>query len=170
MDNYIDQLEDWMTQMKRDHPYLPESFFLLRFVSGLKDNIKHDTQCHKPATLRAAYWFARKQELSYLCNTKKPTATTNTRNAPAVNLNGNFNPRENRQRNGNDRPRERSKCWYCPENWSYGHKCNDVKNLLHAIQLQGNSDNEEEVLAEPEQNQEELLVVAQLSRRNRRTN
>jgi hypothetical protein len=61
--------------MKHDHPYLPESFFLLRFISGLKDTIKHDTQCHQPATLRNAYWFARKQELSYMCNNKKTPAS-----------------------------------------------------------------------------------------------
>jgi hypothetical protein len=43
-----------------------------------------------------------------------------------------------------DRPKEKGKCWYCPENWTYGHKCTEVKNLLHAIQLQGHSDNDEE--------------------------
>jgi hypothetical protein len=45
VDNYIDQFEDWMSLMKKDHPYLTENFFLLRFLSGLKDTIKHDTKC-----------------------------------------------------------------------------------------------------------------------------
>jgi hypothetical protein len=57
-------------------------------------------------------------------------------------------PRDTRPRAPAERPRERGKCWYCPENWSYGHKCNEVKNLLHAIQLQGHSDEEEEDLVE----------------------
>ena len=41
--------------------------------------------------------------------------------------------------------------------WSYGHKCNEVKNLLHAIQLQGHSDDEEEAeVAEGCQQEQEI--------------
>jgi hypothetical protein len=32
-----------------------------------------------------------------------------------------------------------------PRNWTYGHKCNEVKKLLHAIQLQGHFDEEDEI-------------------------
>jgi hypothetical protein len=38
---YIDQYEQWMTQMKRERSYLPQDFFVDRFTSGLKDSIKH---------------------------------------------------------------------------------------------------------------------------------
>jgi hypothetical protein len=115
--HYIDQFEDWMTLMKHDHPYMRESFFLLRFISGLKDTIKHDTQCHQPATLRNAYWFARKHELSYMCNNKKPTASAK----PVTTFPANRNSvaRDNRAKPLQDKPRERGKCWYWPENWHY---------------------------------------------------
>jgi hypothetical protein len=147
VEHYIEQFEQWMLDMKRDHSYLPEGFFLLRFITGLKDTIKHDTQCHKPATLRAAYWFARKQELSYMSNKKTvggPSNRSYTGNIPARNP----IPRDTRPRPPAERPQERGKYWYCPKNWSYGHKCNEVKNLMHAIQLQGHSDEEEEDLVE----------------------
>jgi hypothetical protein len=147
VEHYIEQFEQWMLDMKRDHSYLPEGFFLLRFITGLKDTIKHDTQCHKPATLRAAYWFARKQELSYMSN-KKSLGGPSTRSYTGITPARNTLPRDTRPRPPADRPRERGKCWYCPENWSYGHKCNEVKNLLHAIQLQGHSDEEDEDLGE----------------------
>jgi hypothetical protein len=146
VDNYIDQFEDWMSLMKKDHPYLTEHFFLLRFLSGLKDTIKHDTKCHKPSTLRAAYWFARQQEQSYLSNNKKQNTTPRT--TQTNNVNKALPARDNRQRPLPDKPRERVKCWYCPENWTYGHKCDSVKTLLHAIQLQGHSDEEEEMQVE----------------------
>jgi hypothetical protein len=41
VDQYINAYESWMTQMKRGHTYLPQDFFVDRFLSGLKDNIKH---------------------------------------------------------------------------------------------------------------------------------
>ena len=56
VDAYIIAYEPWMTLMKRDRPYLPQEFFVDRFVSGLKDNIKHNVQCQKPNTLLSAYW------------------------------------------------------------------------------------------------------------------
>jgi hypothetical protein len=128
----------------------------------VKETIKHDIQCHKPPTLRAAYWFARKQEMSYLSNNKKqhtlPAKTTATQIAPKQ-----FPVKESRPRNLQEKPKERGKCWYCPEMWSYGHKCNEVKNLLHAIQLQGHSDTEEEGLGDtlqPEETHELEEVVA----------
>jgi hypothetical protein len=133
VDQYIDKFEDWMTLMKRDHQYLPESFFLLRFLCGLKDTIKHDTKCHKPASLRAAYWFARRQEQSYLANKKnlQPTAAKLSNSTPAPRP---LLPWENKAPLPT-RPRERGKCWYCPKNWTYGHKCNTVKSMLNAIEL-----------------------------------
>jgi hypothetical protein len=60
-----------MTQMKRERSYLPQDFFVDRFVSGLKDSIKHSVQCQKPATLLSAYWYARQYEKAYLSTTKK---------------------------------------------------------------------------------------------------
>jgi hypothetical protein len=33
---YIDSFEEYMINMQRDHSYLTDNFFLLRFISGLK--------------------------------------------------------------------------------------------------------------------------------------
>jgi hypothetical protein len=96
--------------------------------------------------LRAAYWFARQQEQSYLSNNKKQNTTPMT--TQTNNVNKALPARDNRQRPLPDKPRERGKCWYYPENWTYGHKCDSVKTLLHAIKLQGHSDEEEEMQAE----------------------
>ncbi|KAK1649380.1 hypothetical protein QYE76_067185 [Lolium multiflorum] len=43
---YVDAFEEWMTRMKKDHPYLPGNFFTLRFISGLKDTLKHVVITH----------------------------------------------------------------------------------------------------------------------------
>jgi hypothetical protein len=67
--NYIDLFEEYMIHMKRDHPYLTDNFFLLRFVAGLKDTVKHAVKSHNPSTLRNAYWQARQQEQAYLATT-----------------------------------------------------------------------------------------------------
>src|SRR4051812_25913591 len=125
-----------MTLMKRDHHYLPESFFLLRFLCGLKDTIKHDTKCHQPTTLRSAYWFARRQEQSYLAN-KKNISQAGNKGVQNAQVNRNLAIKENKQLPVN-KVRERGECWYCPENWTYGHKCNGVKSMVNAIELQGN--------------------------------
>jgi hypothetical protein len=144
VDNYIDQFEEWMSVMRKDHNYLTENFFLLRFLSGLKETIKHDTKCHKPATLRAAYWFARQQEQSFLANNKRTIPPTVGQNIPAYQQARAPLIRDNKPRLSLDKAREKGKCWYCPKPWSFGHKCTIVQSMLHAIQLQGHSSEEEE--------------------------
>jgi hypothetical protein len=137
VDQYINEYESWMTQMKSGRTYLPQDFFVDRFLSGLKDNIKHVVQCQKPTSLLSAYWYARQYEKSNLSNTRRlqpfqagPQA--HFRQGPV---------RDNRNREGNIRPREPQKCWYCPQNWAIGHKC-----LPMPIQMQYSSkdDNHDE--------------------------
>jgi hypothetical protein len=54
VNSYIDAYETWMTQMKRERTYLPQDFFVDRFVSGLKEtssirsNAKNLTHCSRP--------------------------------------------------------------------------------------------------------------------------
>jgi hypothetical protein len=72
---YIDQFEKYMIQMKRDHSDLTDKFFLLRFLSGLKDHIKHAVKSHQPSTLRTAYLHACQQEMAYLSANRKLPAT-----------------------------------------------------------------------------------------------
>ena len=43
---YIDTYGTFsMTQMKKAGSYLPQNFFIDRFISGLKEGIKHTVQC-----------------------------------------------------------------------------------------------------------------------------
>jgi hypothetical protein len=42
-----------------------------------------------------------------------------------------------------ERSKEKGKCWYYPEDWSFGHKCSGIKSMLHAIEMQGHSDDDE---------------------------
>jgi hypothetical protein len=145
VNQYIDLFEEWMTAMKRDHQYLPEFFFTLRFLSGLKDTIKHAVQCHKPPDLRSAYWYARQEELAYLSVHKKqantPIPAKQAQPQPARNTVF----RENKFRPAADKTKEKGKCWYCPEDWSFGHKCSGIKSMVHAIEMQGHSDDELEI-------------------------
>jgi hypothetical protein len=60
VDSYINAYESWM--QVRGRSYLPQDFFVDKFLSGLQDNIKHTVQCQKPDTLLSAYWFARQYE------------------------------------------------------------------------------------------------------------
>jgi hypothetical protein len=68
---YIDSYEAWMTEMKREMSYLVQEFFVDRFISGLKEGIKHHVQCQKPNSLLSAYWYARQYEKAYLYANKR---------------------------------------------------------------------------------------------------
>jgi hypothetical protein len=132
---YIDQYELWMTQMKRERSYLPQDFFVDRFVSGLKDSIKHLVQCQKPDSLLKAYWYARKYEQAYLVNVKKA--------APIVPVPRAYPPqRDNRNRPPpqNRAPRE---CWHCHGRFFLGHKCPQMQQAINMIEFQGYTEEEE---------------------------
>jgi hypothetical protein len=152
-----------MTLLKRGRSYLPQDFFVDRFVSGLKDNIKHTIQCQKPDSLLSTYWYAIQYENSY--------PSTNMRNMPVANalpLQARNIPNcDNKNREGNARPREPRKCWYCPENWTMGHKCQPMKRALNALQMQGNSeeDSDDEIVqeeAQPPINREQPAAAPQV--------
>ena len=78
VNNYIDTYENWMQLMKREKPYLLPDLFVDRFISGLKDNIKHTVQIQKPSSLASAYWYARKYEKAYLSGTRRAPPQQNT--------------------------------------------------------------------------------------------
>uniref|UniRef100_A0ACD5TIY0 Uncharacterized protein n=1 Tax=Avena sativa TaxID=4498 RepID=A0ACD5TIY0_AVESA len=144
VNTYIDTFEEWMTLMKIDHHYLPEYLFTLRFISGLKDALKHAVKTHKPPDLRAAYWYARQEELALLSITKRQNTVTITNRQQNTQPTNRFpQNREQRNKPPMDRNKEKGKCWYCPEDWSFGHKCASIKSIVHAIEMQGHSDDEE---------------------------
>jgi hypothetical protein len=124
VNNYIDTFEQWMTAMKRNRPYLPADFFVDRFISGLKDNIKHQVLCQKPENLLSAYFYARQYEKVFLSSVRRPpNAALHQRLVPAPPQGPQLQARENRPRPANDRPRAPRKCWYCPDNYMSGHNC-----------------------------------------------
>ena len=118
--------------MKRDKPYLQTDFFVDRFISGLKEGIRHAVLCQKPATLASAYWYARQYEKSYLANNRRPANPV-----PNQRPNNMGAPRPVVARDNRPRIREPRKCWYCPENWTMGHKCQQLQNVLNAMEMQG---------------------------------
>jgi hypothetical protein len=125
---YIDQYEQWMTQMKTERNYLPQDFFVDRFTSGLKDSIKHLVQCQKPETLLSAYWYARKYEQAYLLNVKKQ--------APAAVVPQPFPQQQNQrpsiQRDNRNRAPNNNRgpklCWYCNEFFYWPQMPTDAEN------------------------------------------
>jgi hypothetical protein len=125
MDHYINNYETRMKMMKQGRNYLPQDFFIDRFISGLKDNIKHTIQCQKPDTQLSANWYAQLYEKTQLSIAHRPTQFQQqnplpARHALACDL-GN--------REGQAREKEPRKCWYCPENWDLVIGVNQCKEL-----------------------------------------
>jgi hypothetical protein len=84
VDQYINAYETWMTLMKRDQKYLPHDFFVDRFLSGLKDNIKHHVQCQKPDTLLSAYWYAHQYEKSTLLTVQRAPPSSSSKQQKCI--------------------------------------------------------------------------------------
>ncbi|KAK1693984.1 hypothetical protein QYE76_010681 [Lolium multiflorum] len=140
VNSYIDTYETWMTQMKRERPYLPQDFFVDRFISGLKESIKHNVHCQKPDSLLSAYWYARQYEKASLSAMQRAVPVPPAGRPQQPQNNRQYPPRENRNRAPNERPREPRKCWYCTDNWFMGHRCQPMQRALNAIEMQGNED------------------------------
>jgi hypothetical protein len=62
VNEYVDKFEELVGLVRRNNPTLPEEYFICSFVSGLKGYIQHHLQCHRPAALTQAYWFAKRLE------------------------------------------------------------------------------------------------------------
>ena len=61
---YIEKFEKLLNVIRRDNPNLPNDYYVNSFISGLSDYIQNHLQCHKPATLQEAMWYARRIKLS----------------------------------------------------------------------------------------------------------
>nr|XP_051191082.1 uncharacterized protein LOC127304433 [Lolium perenne] len=141
INSYIDTYETWMTQMKRERPYLPQDFFVDRFISGLKENIKHNVHCQKPESLLSAYWYARQYEKASLSAMRRVVPVLPAGRLQQPQNNRQYPPRENRNRAPNERPREPRKCWYCHgQAGSWGTRCQPMQRALNAIEMRGNED------------------------------
>ena len=51
-----------MAIVQRAHPQLSESYYVMVFIAGLKENIKHYLIPHSPITLNDCYWKSRELE------------------------------------------------------------------------------------------------------------
>lgn len=60
--SYIDEFEECVQLVRRDHPYLQEAFIMSCFIGGLRANIKHDVSGQRPRGILEAYWYAKVYE------------------------------------------------------------------------------------------------------------
>ncbi|XP_026417263.1 uncharacterized protein LOC113312740 [Papaver somniferum] len=70
VDDYYDKFEHYKAYMVVNNPTLPESFYTLSFISGLKDEIRTTVQMFKPRDTSRAFYFARMQQASLLSSSK----------------------------------------------------------------------------------------------------
>ena len=56
---YIDNFEQCVALVKRDHPCLQENFLLSCFIGGLRSDLKHEVCGQKPTGIIEAYWYAK---------------------------------------------------------------------------------------------------------------
>ena len=126
---YSDKFEENLVLLKKDNPYLQEPFFIASFVRGLKQDIKHFVKCHQPKTLLDASWYAR--QLEQVDQPKKlqlsvPPRTSYSKPSswkpplPSV---------DKQSTSATTPPREPRKCYFCKENWHFGHKCKTSKSF-----------------------------------------
>ncbi|XP_026459345.1 uncharacterized protein LOC113360006 [Papaver somniferum] len=85
VEEYFEQFEQLKALMLSKNPHLTEDYFVLSFISGLKDVSKSSVQIHKPTTLAQAFYLDRLQELALSSQSStsktipsKPTPTTFT--------------------------------------------------------------------------------------------
>ncbi|XP_026428500.1 uncharacterized protein LOC113324394 [Papaver somniferum] len=72
VEDYFDKWEHYKGFMVANNPTLPESFYTLSFISGLKEDIRASMQMFKPETTTEAFVLARMQQASLLHHPKPP--------------------------------------------------------------------------------------------------
>jgi hypothetical protein len=145
--NYVDKFEEMVSMVKRHNPSLSDNYFISSFISRLKEQIQYHVQCHKPVSLSAAYWYAKRleqatpplQEVYCLYSTEQDTQTRAQRNKRKRNPIPAHTPAE---------LKVAGKCFRCREPWVPGHtKVCKVKQIYSII------------LIETEEGKEEVVVV-----------
>lgn len=133
--NYIDKFEECVALLKRDHPYLQESFFLSCFIGGLKNHIRHHVTCHQPRSLIEAYWYAKHIEQTTAFKRSFTSMKTNhgqgSKSQSGVSKGSD---------GGQNRDKDRNKCWFCQEPWSPQQNCKVRKRLLALAVEEGSED------------------------------
>ncbi|KAL5729826.1 hypothetical protein ACHQM5_002722 [Ranunculus cassubicifolius] len=74
VDEYQNRFEELKSLMLQKNPHLTAEYFIMSFISGLKDDIRHMVQMFRPASLAYAISLAKLQEtqLDILSRTHKP--------------------------------------------------------------------------------------------------
>ncbi|KAL2243477.1 UNVERIFIED_CONTAM: hypothetical protein Sindi_0465700 [Sesamum indicum] len=72
---YLEKFEEPEAQMLIFNKQLSEEFFMMKFISGLKDEIKGHVATLRSVTLNQAIMLARKQESVVGCDYQKDTTT-----------------------------------------------------------------------------------------------
>lgn len=130
---YIDKFEDCVSLVKRDHPYLTESYILSCFIGGLRADIKHDVCGQKPQNLLAGYWYAKVYEKASIAKRLSYQSGFN-RNKPQFQPAQSSGTRFVNQKNTTQGvEKEKKTCWYCKEPWNYQHKYK-VGKVVHMME------------------------------------
>ncbi|XP_026449232.1 uncharacterized protein LOC113349472 [Papaver somniferum] len=69
-EDYYDQFEHYKAYMVANNPTLPESFYTLIFISGLKDEIRTTVQMFRPKDTSRAFYLARMQQASLMSSSR----------------------------------------------------------------------------------------------------
>jgi hypothetical protein len=173
--DYINKFEEIMAVVQRVHPQMHESYYVMAFIDGLRDNIKHYLIPHSPVTLIDCYWRAKELEKGAL--DKKPFQQTSTRftkfqSQPVATQGSKPNPSTPQATTHAQLPfrKEPGKCWGCGEPWTSQHKnVYKIKRAINAMalspdawlaaeQLMEEENSFQDALGEPMQ--EELMMIS----------
>jgi hypothetical protein len=145
--DYVDRFEEMVSMVKRHNPSLSDNYFIISFISGLKEQIQYHVQCYKPVSLSVAYWYAKRLEQA-TPPFKRFTAYTPQNKIPKL------EPKETKE-SENPIPahtlaelKAAGKCFRCIEPWVPRHtKICKAKQIYSVI------------LIETEEGKEEVAVV-----------
>lgn len=80
---YIDNFEQCVALVERDHPCLQENFLLSCFIGGLRSGIKHEVCGQKPTGIIEAYWYAKVYEKAAVARKIQSPPVYKPRNYPS---------------------------------------------------------------------------------------
>jgi len=138
---YIDQFEECVQLVRRDHPYLQEAFLMSCFIGGLRADIKHDVSGQRPRGILEAYWFAKNYENAAAAKKTYYQASYGRNRGNIPHTSFKYRVAKQMQNTATDRqaahtgPADRPtrQCWYCKEPWNREHRCRQGRTL-HIMQ------------------------------------
>lgn len=134
--DYINQFEECVALVKRDHPFLQENFLMSCFIGGLKPDIKHEVCGQRPNGIMETYWYSKVYEKAAAARVPSPAPTSKYRQynnfIPATKT-----PQIQAQLPDRNKTHQEVKppnlCWYCREPWNRQHKCR-IGKTIHILQ------------------------------------